>query len=43
MYFNKEKIFNSRKKQIYNKEMIFIKISDLDFQIQIQFCQINSQ
>jgi len=31
------------KKQIYNKEMIFIKISDLDFQIQIQLCQINSQ
>jgi len=43
MYFNKEKTFNNMKKQIYNKEMIFIKISDLDFQIQIQLFQINSQ
>ena len=43
MYFNKEKTFNNMKKQIYYKEMIFIKILDLDFQIQIQLCQINSQ
>lgn len=40
--FYKEETFNNMKKRIKDREISFKMTLDLDFQIQIQLCQINS-